>query len=860
MELTAEQRAAAEESAPRTIVVGAPATGKTTTLLARYRRLTGRLPASRVLVLCRDRAAAQRFTDAALAGVTGGFDVLPVTTVYGLAFSLLGDSGIRLVTAAEQRVRVTKLLAAERPADWPELGHLLARPAFVGEVVAALAHLHAAGYEAAEGADGAWPELARFARRYVESLERTGEVDSSLLLARAVTRGGMEQGRFDHVVIDDADSLPVLGGRLAGALVADGTEWTVGCQVPDAVPLSAPAVTVRLGTRFRAAPPGCLIRCGHPSIEPEAIAGELLAAHAEGVPWSAMAVVVRRLGRSARATGRSLARHGIPVVPVAELAPDEPVVRAVLDLLRWVNGDEEVIDRLVVSPLAGLDSSAVRAARREAATTGRTLVDDARLAHLRTLGDHLAARLEAGDSPADLAYEAWAKAFADLAAPGRRTSLGAVDDRALDALVALVDGLRHFGERNTSASLGDALAAVDEGGLVPDPWRVTASTGTEGVTITSIEVSAGREWHTVVVAGCVEGELPRPQRRVPLLDPDLLLAAAAPSPEDRRRRALAEERRLFAVATSRARSRLVATAAPQPGVLLSRFVESWPPAPLRLPLAPGQPPPARAVTASPVPAAPEGRLQLSATQLDTYDDCPLRYAYQYVLRARDDPGVHASLGSLVHKVLATFLDPDGQVPRTFDGLMAVASEAWQEDVARYRPQVEEARRDFVSMLEAWWEHEGDNEGFGPEVLAVERRFRFDVGPHSLTGAIDRVDRVDDGEGIRVVDYKTGKREPAPADVADDLQLAVYHLAASRDPELAALGRPTQLQLRYLRSMRTYEQPVTDGHAAATERRVLAMADRILAEDFSPSVHANCRTCSFQRLCPLWPEGRQVGAP
>jgi RecB family exonuclease len=173
--------------------------------------------------------------------------------------------------------------------------------------------------------------------------------------------------------------------------------------------------------------------------------------------------------------------------------------------------------------------------------------------------------------------------------------------------------------------------------------------------------------------------------------------------------------------------------------------------------------------------------------------------------------------------------------------------------------VEEARRDFVAMLTAWWEHEGSMGDAAPEVLAVERRFEIDVGPHRLTGFIDRVDRSDDGNGIRVVDYKTGKREPSAADVADDLQLAVYHLAATRDPELAALGPPTELQLRHVRSMRAFSQPVVEDHAELTEQRILAAADRILAEDFEPAVDANCRTCSFHRLCPLQPEGRQVGA-
>jgi RecB family exonuclease len=209
----------------------------------------------------------------------------------------------------------------------------------------------------------------------------------------------------------------------------------------------------------------------------------------------------------------------------------------------------------------------------------------------------------------------------------------------------------------------------------------------------------------------------------------------------------------------------------------------------------------------------------------------------------------------VHDVLASFLEPDSTAPRTLEGLLRLADERWHDDIARYRPQVEEARRDAVAMLTAWWEAEGQQ---APEVLAVERPFDIQVGPHRLVGYIDRIDRADDGIGVRVVDYKTGKSEPRPGDVADDLQLAVYHLAATRDPELAALGPPTQLQLRYLRTMHTYAQPITEGHAERTEARVLAIADRILAEDFTPAVDATCRTCSFHRLCPLQAPGRQVG--
>ena len=172
--------------------------------------------------------------------------------------------------------------------------------------------------------------------------------------------------------------------------------------------------------------------------------------------------------------------------------------------------------------------------------------------------------------------------------------------------------------------------------------------------------------------------------------------------------------------------------------------------------------------------------------------------------------------------------------------------------------MEEARRDYFAMLERWWQVEGEGP-LAPEVLAVEHPFDIEVAGHRLRGAIDRIDRADDGHGICILDYKTGKSEPTRAQAADtNLQLAVYHLAATRDPELAALGPPTQLRLLFLRSMRCYDQDVVAGMAEATEARIAEVAGRIRGEEFQPAVDANCRWCSFQRLCPIQPEGREVG--
>jgi DNA helicase-2/ATP-dependent DNA helicase PcrA len=271
-------------------------------------------------------------------------------------------------------------------------------------------------------------------------------------------------------------------------------------------------------------------------------------------------------------------------------------------------------------------------------------------------------------------------------------------------------------------------------------------------------------------------------------------------------------------------------------------------------LAPGSPPPECPPTDGGPALYPDHTLHLSASQLETYEDCPLRYFYEYVLRVRADSNVYAELGSLVHEVLAAFLNPEADgVEYSLAGLRDLGERMWRDDLARYRPQVEEARRDFFDMLEHWWEEEGALAR--PDVLAVERRFEVDVGPHKITGSIDRIDRRDGG--LRIVDYKTSSRETPEREMPDNLQLAVYHLAASRDPELAALGPAEQLDLVFVRSMKVRSQPVTDAHEFVTEARVLAVADRILAEEFEPSVHANCRVCAFHRLCPIQAAGRET---
>ena len=540
------------------------------------------------------------------------------------------------------------------------------------------------------------------------------------------------------------------------------------------------------------------------------MAGELLRAkRARDLRWSDTAVVTRRGGPPVRVIARALARHGIPVV--AGPAP------------------------LAAEPIIGV----LRARLRAAPTT--MAAADAALAIIDDVADGL---IDDPSGPVDPAAE-----------------------RALDAVVAFATAANEWLATHPRASAVDLAEAFesDPGDEPERDDRVAGVLGTvavraatiDGVTVASVDQAAGRSWDTVIVSGCVEGQYPKVDARVRFFDPEVLADPTVAGPGERRRRSLAEERRRFELARTRATQTTVFVAAPQPGVLVSRYVDH---------LAPGEPDmgwPApvvaerRSPTGSTRPMHPNGQLRLSASQLDTYEDCARRWFYDSYLRLSDRSTVWAGFGTLVHDILEDFLRPGTVHPFTFEYLLELAERKWSDDVATWAPQREQARRELDQVLEKWWEIEGANFDRS-QVVAVEHAFEVPVGGHVIRGRIDRVDHDPSRNGIAIVDYKTSKSPITDIEAVDDLQLAVYHLAASRDVGLTAVGPPVRLELLYLRSGKSRQQAITAEHEASTEARILATAQSMLDEHIDPNPAAECRYCDYHRLCPLQKAGRERG--
>ena len=306
--------------------------------------------------------------------------------------------------------------------------------------------------------------------------------------------------------------------------------------------------------------------------------------------------------------------------------------------------------------------------------------------------------------------------------------------------------------------------------------------------------------------------------------------------------------------------RLVGTAAPEPGVLLSRFVESWPARPPDLPLAPGRPPVdrprRRACTAlRRRPAAPVGQPARHLRRLPAA--VRLRVRRSTCARGRRAGRVRLALPRGPRRVPRP--GAHGAAHTRGAARLARALGATTSRATGRRPKRPGATTSTCSTSGGRPRAASSSTGSGPDVLAVEREFSIEVGPHTVNGAIDRIDRADDGAGIRIVDYKTGKKEPSADDMADNLQLAVYHLAASRD-ERADGARPGHPAAAALPAHD--ERPTTRRSSPTTPRpprpaswpRPSASSTRSSSPRCTPTA-ATARSTASAR-CSV--EGREVG--
>ncbi|MFD4505653.1 ATP-dependent helicase [Streptomyces sp. NPDC058457] len=617
-----------------------------------------------------------------------------------------------------------------------------------------------------------------------------------------------------------------------------------------------------------------------PGTELDNIADILRRAHLEdGVRWSDMAVLVRAGSHTIPTARRALTAAGVPLDIDGDDMPlrHEPAVAPLLTALRAVATAEAAPDAeagarwldtetaltLLGSPLAGMDAADLRrlgrALRDEERAAGnalpppsddllaRALAEPERLAvhdpgyarGAQRLGALLGRARECladGGTAEEALWVLWNGTPwpSRLERAARRGgAAGRNADRDLDAVCALFATAARAEERSGGRGALNFLAEIEAEDIAADTLAGRA-VRPDAVRLMTAHRAKGLEWRLVVVAGVQEGLWPDLRRRGSLLEADRIGRDGLAEPLTPGA-LLAEERRLFYVAATRARDRLVVTAVKAPaddGDQPSRFLTELGVEPQDVTGRPRRPlavaalvAELRATTVDPrasdalreaaahrlarlaaladedgrplVPSAHPYRwwgmfepteskvplrdrdqpLVLSGSALDQLaNTCSLQWFLGREVKA-DAPATTAQgFGNVVH-VLADEV-ASGRTPADLAVLMERLESVWNAlafDAPWKSAQEKDNARVALERFLKW--HVLDRIARTP--VASEQDFDVTLGAGDyevrIRGQMDRVEA--DGEGrAYVVDFKTGKQAPSAAEVARHPQLAVYQLA------------------------------------------------------------------------------------
>jgi ATP-dependent DNA helicase UvrD/PcrA len=261
-----------------------------------------------------------------------------------------------------------------------------------------------------------------------------------------------------------------------------------------------------------------------------------------------------------------------------------------------------------------------------------------------------------------------------------------------------------------------------------------------------------------------------------------------------------------------------------------------------------RPPIAEWAQAVPV-ASSDGKLRLSATAIETYLECPLKFKFSHLFHIPTGPQAALTFGNIMHQSVRHYfkLRKAGKV--AFDELSQFYLGSWKNVGFEDSYQEETYRKSGLSQLREFTDCHNALP-IAAENIRMEVHFELAMEGVVLEGRIDQINPVKPRVPhlVQLVDYKTG-RPRTQKDADKSLQLSVYALAARNQMGL----EPEGLIFYNL----TNNQPVatvrTKKELVAVQQKILTVAEEIRRMIFPPAPGFACRYCEFVPVCPAHEE-------
>jgi len=403
--------------------------------------------------------------------------------------------------------------------------------------------------------------------------------------------------------------------------------------------------------------------------------------------------------------------------------------------------------------------------------------------------------------------------------------------------------------KNFLQELGMEIESGDQGSLMPD-----FESGPEAIKILTVHASKGLEFKYVFVVNLVDRRFPTIERKEPILLPDELVKEILPEGDVH----LEEERRLFYVAMTRARLGLFFSWGEDYGGVRkkkpSRFLTE-----INLVVSQGEKKggknnlEVKDKKKEEVSVEYKMPASFSFSQIAAFQNCPKQYYYNFILKipvkgkAQFSFGksMHGSLQRIMELVLTKQKDKKREVK--FGELINVKEieeiykASWIGDWYKDKEEKEKYYKKGKDILKDFHDK---HEEYPPEVIFIEKGFKFKVAAdevYSFKGVIDRID--DMGDGYKIVDYKTGKPKEKLT-FNEKKQLLIYQLAAGD-----LFDKPIKkLSFYYLDNNSEVEFLGTDKELEKVDNFLGDTIGEIKKGEFIAKPGILCKYCDFNTIC------------
>lgn len=318
------------------------------------------------------------------------------------------------------------------------------------------------------------------------------------------------------------------------------------------------------------------------------------------------------------------------------------------------------------------------------------------------------------------------------------------------------------------------IKAGSEGAIKFDP-----NLGPESLKVMTVHSSKGLEFTYVFLINMVDQRFPTRAKHDSIAIPDALVKDILPEGDAH----LQEERRLFYVAVTRAKTNLYLSWAKdyggaklkKPSVFLqeTNLVPSE-----KVSQATGK----VVFTKKSGPGRKKQVYQnlpikFSFSDIASFENCPLDYKYKTYLKLPMPGAAPLSFGKTIHKVCQLFTESfmQGQNP-TWEQVEEWYKEHWIDEWYKDKDQKEKYRTAGHTMIKQVFDDTYDHK---PNIKYIEEGFKLKLGKeYTIVGRIDRADVLLDGS-LAIVDYKTNE-SPKTKNKRDVDQLRLYQWAAETE--------------------------------------------------------------------------------